>query len=142
MPIPDDKRYRSWSTVQQPEANAVVIYMMDVSGSMTDEQKEIVRTEAFWIDTWLTSQYDGIEVRYIIHDAVAKEVDEEHFLSHPRKRRHADQLGLQSGHRFDPPRVSTRRSGTSTASSFPTATTGAKTTNKACACWAKICCRW
>jgi uncharacterized sporulation protein YeaH/YhbH (DUF444 family) len=52
---------------------------MDVSGSMTDEQKEIVRTEAFWIDTWLSSQYDGIETRYIIHDAVAKEVDEQTF---------------------------------------------------------------
>ena len=36
-----------------------VIYMMDVSGSMTDDQKEIVRTAAFWIDTWLKSQYDG-----------------------------------------------------------------------------------
>jgi uncharacterized sporulation protein YeaH/YhbH (DUF444 family) len=46
---------------------------------MTDEQKEIVRTEAFWIDTWLSSQYRGIETRYIIHDAVAKEVDERTF---------------------------------------------------------------
>src|SRR5690606_10336453 len=79
VPIPDDKRYRSWSTIQQPEANAVVIYMMDVSGSMTDEQKQLVRTEAFWIDTWLTSQYDGIETRYIIHDAAAREVDEDTF---------------------------------------------------------------
>ena len=35
--------------------------MMDVSGSMTDEQKQIVRTEAFWLDTWLQSQYDGLE---------------------------------------------------------------------------------
>ena len=34
-------------------ANAVIIYMMDVSGSMGDEQKEIVRIESFWIDTWL-----------------------------------------------------------------------------------------
>src|SRR5262245_50806943 len=79
MPIPDDKRYRSWSTVQEPEANALIIYMMDVSGSMTDEQKELVRTEAFWIDTWLTSQYDGVDVRYIIHDAVARVVDENTF---------------------------------------------------------------
>ena len=79
MPIPDDKRYRSWSTIQQPEANAVIVYMMDVSGSMTDDQKELVRTEAFWLDTWLTSQYDGVEVRYIIHDAVARQVDEETF---------------------------------------------------------------
>lgn len=79
VPIKDDRRYRSWQTVSEPEANAVIIYMMDVSGSMTDEQKEIVRTEAFWIDTWLKSQYDGVERRYIIHDAMAKEVDENTF---------------------------------------------------------------
>ncbi len=79
VPIREDKRYRSWTTNPQPQTNAVVIYMMDVSGSMTDEQKEIVRTEAFWLDTWLASQYDGVEVRYIIHDAAAKEVDEETF---------------------------------------------------------------
>jgi uncharacterized sporulation protein YeaH/YhbH (DUF444 family) len=54
--------------------------MMDVSGSMGDEQKEIVRIESFWIDTWLRSQYQGIESRYIIHDAMAKEVDRETFF--------------------------------------------------------------
>jgi len=79
VPIQDDRRYRSWQTIVEPEVNAVVVYMMDVSGSMTDEQKEIVRTEAFWIDTWLSSQYDGIDVRYIIHDAAAKVVDEHTF---------------------------------------------------------------
>jgi len=79
IPIGDDRRYRSWTAIEEPDANAVVIYMMDVSGSMTDDQKEIVRTEAFWIDTWLASQYDGVETRYIIHDAVAKEVDQQTF---------------------------------------------------------------
>lgn len=79
VPHREDKRYRSWKTVQLPETNAAVIYLMDVSGSMTDEQKGIVRTEAFWIDTWLSSQYDGVATRYIIHDAAAKEVDEETF---------------------------------------------------------------
>jgi uncharacterized sporulation protein YeaH/YhbH (DUF444 family) len=54
--------------------------MMDVSGSMGDEQKEIVRIESFWIDTWLRSQYEGIESRYIIHDAMAKEVDRDTFF--------------------------------------------------------------
>ena len=62
------------------ENSAVVIYMMDVSGSMGDEQKEIVRTESFWINLWLKSQYKDIEIRYIIHDATAKEVDENTFL--------------------------------------------------------------
>lgn len=84
IPIKDDKRYRSWSTVEEPDANAAVIYMMDVSGSMTDEQKQIVRTESFWIDTWLSRQYDGVERRYIIHDATAKEVDE-HAFYHTRE---------------------------------------------------------
>ncbi len=79
VPIRDDMRYRSWQTVMEPVANAVVIYMMDVSGSMTDEQKAIVRTEAFWIDTWIKSQYEGVELRYIIHDAAAREVDENAF---------------------------------------------------------------
>src|SRR5207237_161798 len=63
VPIREDKRYRAWSNIELPEANAVVIYMMDVSGSMTDEQKAIVRTAAFWLDTWLSSQYDGVERR-------------------------------------------------------------------------------
>jgi sporulation protein YhbH len=80
VPIRRDFRYRSWKTDEKHENNAVIIYMMDVSGSMGDEQKEIVRTEAFWIDTWLRSQYKGIETRYIIHDATAREVDEDTFF--------------------------------------------------------------
>ena len=84
IPIKEDLRYRSWNTVSEPQANAAVIYMMDVSGSMTDEQKAIVRTEAFWIDTWLQNEYDGVERRYIIHDAAAKEVDE-HTFYHTRE---------------------------------------------------------
>jgi sporulation protein YhbH len=80
VPIPDDKRYRSWKTEPEPVANAVIVYMMDVSGSMGDEQKEIVRIESFWIDAWLHKQYKGLESRYIIHDAVAREVDRETFF--------------------------------------------------------------
>jgi uncharacterized sporulation protein YeaH/YhbH (DUF444 family) len=53
--------------------------MMDVSGSMGAEQKELVRMTAFWIETWLRSQYKEIDIRYIVHDAAAKEVDQETF---------------------------------------------------------------
>lgn len=80
VPVKRDMRFRSWKSEVKNENSAVIIYMMDVSGSMGDEQKEIVRTEAFWIDTWLRSQYKGIETRYIIHDATAREVDEETFF--------------------------------------------------------------
>ena len=80
VPIKDDKRYRSWHEVKKPQSNAVIVYMMDVSGSMGEEQKEIVRIESFWLDTWLRRNYDGVESRYIIHDAVAREVDRDTFF--------------------------------------------------------------
>lgn len=84
VPIREDKQYRSWKEVRLPQAVAVVLYMMDVSGSMTDEQKEIVRIEAFWINTWIKAHYQGIETVYIIHDAAAQEVDE-HTFFHTRE---------------------------------------------------------
>jgi len=84
VPIREDRRYRSWKEVRKPESVAVIIYMMDVSGSMTDEQKEIVRIESFWIDTWIKKHYKGIETVYIVHDATAHEVDE-HTFYHTRE---------------------------------------------------------
>ncbi len=80
VPTKDDMRFRSWKTQEEPVANAVILYMMDVSGSMGDEQKEIVRIASFWLDTWLRKQYEGIETRFITHDAVAREVDRETFF--------------------------------------------------------------
>ena len=84
IPIRADKQYRSWKELPMPQSVACIIYMMDVSGSMTDEQKEIVRIESFWIDTWIKAHYKGIERVYIIHDAVAQEVDE-HTFYHTRE---------------------------------------------------------
>lgn len=80
IPTREDRRYRSYKLQDLPETNAVIIYMMDVSGSMGDKQKEIVRIESFWLDTWLRHQYKGLEARYIIHDAVAREVDRDTFF--------------------------------------------------------------
>jgi len=80
IPIRNDFQYRTVKKTQKPHTRAVVIYMMDVSGSMGDEQKEIVRLESFWINTWLKKHYKGLETRFIIHDASAKEVDENTFF--------------------------------------------------------------
>jgi uncharacterized sporulation protein YeaH/YhbH (DUF444 family) len=80
VPIHEDKRFLSWKTKQRPESNALILYVMDVSGSMGDEQKEIVRITSFWIDTWIRTNYNGVVTRYIIHDAVAQEVDRETFF--------------------------------------------------------------
>jgi len=79
VPIRDDRRYRSWHVREVPESNAVIIFCMDVSGSMGDQQKEIVRIASFWIDTWLRSQYKSLDNVYVVHEAFAKEVDQHTF---------------------------------------------------------------
>src|SRR3989344_3770127 len=80
IPVREDRIYRTWKEVKKPQSRAVVLFLLDVSGSMGNEQKEIVRIETFWIDTWLRSQYQNLQTRYIIHDAVAREVDRETFF--------------------------------------------------------------
>jgi hypothetical protein len=80
VPIRADFRFRMRKACPAPESSAVVFHMMDVSGSMGREQKEIVRIKAFWIDTWLRSQYKNLEVVYVVHDAVARIVDQHTFV--------------------------------------------------------------
>ena len=80
LPRREDERFRSYDVVRVPESSAVIVYMMDVSGSMGREQKEIVRNTAFWLDAWISSQYRNLEVRYIVHDAAAREVDRHAFF--------------------------------------------------------------
>ncbi|MFT7677758.1 MAG: uncharacterized sporulation protein YeaH/YhbH (DUF444 family) [Planctomycetota bacterium] len=80
VPMRDDERFRAKRTAPKPESSAVILHMMDVSGSMGREQKDVVRIKAFWIDTWLRSQYENIEVVYIVHDAAAKVVCQEDFF--------------------------------------------------------------
>jgi len=79
VPIREDRRYRSWHLREVPESNAVIIFCMDVSGSMGDQQKEIVRIASFWIDTWLRSQYKSLDNVYVVHEAFAREVDQHTF---------------------------------------------------------------
>ncbi len=80
VPIKEDTRYRTFTVEKKPRSAAVIVYMMDVSGSMGKEQKEIVRSQAFWIDAWLRHNYDDVETRFIIHDATAREVDRDTFF--------------------------------------------------------------
>ncbi len=81
IPLREDKRYRSWEVVSKPKNNAVIIYMMDVSGSMGDEEREVVRFLCALSEFWLSWNYDGLEVAYIIHDGQADRVDRDEFFS-------------------------------------------------------------
>jgi hypothetical protein len=81
VPEREDRIYRAPRVIPKPYANAIIIYAMDVSGSMGGEQKEVVRTTAFWIDTWLRRHYPKLERRFLVHDAAAKVVTEEEFYT-------------------------------------------------------------
>ena len=101
---------------------------MDVSGSMGDEQKEIVRIESFWIDTWLRRAIQG--PREPLHHPRRRRARgrSRDVLPHARVGRHDDLERLQAllaDHRRSTTR---RRSGTSIRSTSPTATTGRWTT--------------
>jgi uncharacterized sporulation protein YeaH/YhbH (DUF444 family) len=75
-----DKRFRTRKPKHQPSTNAAIVYMMDVSGSMGSDQKELVRAESFWLDAWISNHYQGTRQVYIVHDAAAKEVDKATFF--------------------------------------------------------------
>jgi uncharacterized protein len=80
VPIKDDKRYRTSVPETKPRSAAVLLYLMDVSGSMGQEQKDIVRAQVFWLDAWIRLHYDDVEARFVIHDAAAREVDRDTFF--------------------------------------------------------------
>src|SRR5712664_3043269 len=75
VPTREDKRYRSCRVQEMPQSNAVVVYVVDVSGCVGDEEKEGVGRERFGGGTWLRANEKGLETRYIVGDAVAGEVD-------------------------------------------------------------------
>jgi sporulation protein YhbH len=77
----EDLRFKSWDEEIRYETNAVVIAMMDVSGSMGEFKKYIARSFYFWMVRFLRTKYDNVKVVFITHHTEAKEVTEEQFFT-------------------------------------------------------------
>ncbi|MDQ4122493.1 MAG: sporulation protein YhbH [Acidobacteriota bacterium] len=77
----DDLRFKTWEEEIRYESSAVVIAMMDVSGSMTEFKKYIARSFYFWMVRFLRTKYDNVEIVFISHHTEAKEVTEEQFFT-------------------------------------------------------------
>jgi len=73
----DDLRFWDIKESEKLESQALVIVMIDRSGSMTTEKKYISRSMAFWLVEFLRHIYQRVEIRFIVHDASAEIVDEE-----------------------------------------------------------------
>ncbi len=77
----DDLRYKTWEEEIKYESNAVVIPIMDVSGSMGEFKKYIARSFYFWMVRFLRTKYDNVKIVFISHHTEAKEVTEEQFFT-------------------------------------------------------------
>ncbi len=77
----DDLRFKTWDEVTKPESKAVVLAMMDTSGSMGAFEKYCARSFFFWMARFLRSKYETVEIEFIAHHTEAKVVTEEAFFS-------------------------------------------------------------
>jgi sporulation protein YhbH len=77
----EDLRFKTWEETLRYESNAVVISMMDVSGSMGEFKKYIARSFFFWMVRFLRTKYDNVEIVFISHHTEAREVTEEQFFT-------------------------------------------------------------
>ncbi|MCQ6558604.1 sporulation protein YhbH [Paenibacillus mendelii] len=78
---PDDLRFKTWQEVIKPESNAVVLALMDTSGSMGSFEKYCARSFFFWMSKFLRRKYEHVEMVFIAHHTEAKEVTEEEFFT-------------------------------------------------------------
>jgi hypothetical protein len=77
---PFDLRYSNRIRIPQPSAQAVMFCLMDVSGSMDENRKQMAKRFFMLLYLFLNRNYEHIEVVFIRHHTVAEEVDEDDFF--------------------------------------------------------------
>ncbi|GIN58722.1 UPF0229 protein [Lederbergia ruris] len=78
---PEDLKFKTWNEIQKPESNAVILAMMDTSGSMGIWEKYMARSFFFWMSRFLRTKYESVQIEFIAHHTEAKVVTEEEFFS-------------------------------------------------------------
>ena len=77
---PLDVRYNRFDPTPEPRTSAVMICLMDVSGSMGQEEKDLAKRFFVLLHLFLRRCYERIEIVFIRHTHEAKEVDEDTFF--------------------------------------------------------------
>lgn len=75
-----DLKYNNMVKVPSPSNKAVMFCVMDVSGSMTQDIKDMAKRFFILLYLFLQRNYKEIEVVFIRHHTAAKEVDEDDFF--------------------------------------------------------------
>ena len=76
----DDLVYRHMIMDVKKESNAVVICVMDTSGSMDTMKKYLARSFFFLLYQFICTKYRNVEIVFIAHHTEASEVTEEEFF--------------------------------------------------------------
>lgn len=77
----DDLKYRHYKLKDEPCTNAVIFFIMDVSGSMTQDKKFLARSFCFLMYQFIRTKYENVEVVFVTHDVDAQEVNEQDFFA-------------------------------------------------------------
>ena len=77
---PFDLRYSNRIRIPQPSTQAVMFCLMDVSGSMDEQKKQMAKRFFMLLYLFLNRNYEHIEVVFIRHHTAAEEVDEDNFF--------------------------------------------------------------
>ncbi|HAI28391.1 MULTISPECIES: YeaH/YhbH family protein [unclassified Thalassospira] len=77
---PIDTRYNQFQQIPDPNTQAVMFCLMDVSGSMSEQMKELAKRFFMLLHLFLHRKYEHVDVVFIRHTSRAAEVDEETFF--------------------------------------------------------------
>lgn len=77
---PEDLRFYREGRQPGESGGAVVLALMDTSGSMGSFEKYLAKTFFFWTVAFLRRRHPRVEVVFIAHDVRAREVDEDTFF--------------------------------------------------------------
>jgi uncharacterized protein len=75
-----DLKYRHFKPSITESSNAVIFFIMDISGSMGKPKKYLARSFFFLLYHFIRSRYENTELVFIAHDVDAYECNEEQFF--------------------------------------------------------------
>ena len=78
---PVDLRFNRFEATPKPMAQAVMFCLMDVSGSMTEDMKDLAKRFFLLLHIFLNRKYKHVDVVFIRHTTEAREVDEDTFFN-------------------------------------------------------------
>jgi sporulation protein YhbH len=83
-PVPftnEDLRFKQLVQRRKPATNAVVLFALDVSASMTDAERKLAKSFFFFVLQGIRRRYGKVETRFIAHTTQAWEFSESEFFN-------------------------------------------------------------